>query len=52
MAVAMICLFAAIFYPTLLVVAAAAAFMGLIVRIVRDSFRQAVAMKDELDFTI
>ena len=50
--VACICLIATYFHPLLLLVAAAAAFMGLIVRIVRDSFRQAVSMKDELDFTI
>lgn len=52
MAVAIICLVATFFHPLLLIVAAAAAFMGLIVRIVRDSFRQAIAMKDELDFTV
>ena len=52
MIVAAICLAAAFFHPLLLIVAAAAAFMGLIVRIVRDAFRQAVVMKDELDFTV
>lgn len=35
-----------------LVLAGAAAFMGLIVRIVKNAFEQAIAMKDELDFTI
>ena len=52
MMVAAICLVSAIFFPTLSVIAAASAFMGLIVRIVRDAFRQAVSMKDELDFTV
>jgi len=52
MLVSVICLAAALFHPLLLLIAAAAAFIGLIVRIVRDSFRQAVAMKDELDFTV
>jgi len=52
MMVAAICLVSAIFFPTLAVIAAASAFMGLIVRIVRDAFRQAVSMKDELDFTV
>lgn len=35
-----------------LVLAGAAAFMGLIVRIVKNAFEQAISMKDELDFTI
>lgn len=35
-----------------LVLAAAAAFMGLIVRIVKNAFEQAILMKDELDLTI
>lgn len=39
-------------YPLLLVVAIAAGFMGLIVRIVKNAFEQALAMKDELDFTV
>lgn len=34
------------------VLAGAAAFMGLIVRIVKNAFEQAISMKDELDFTI
>lgn len=36
----------------ILVLAGAAAFMGLIVRIVKNAFEQAISMKDELDFTI
>ncbi len=52
MIVAAICLLGSWIYPTLLVLAAAAAFMGLIVRIVKNIFEQAVSMKDELDFTV
>ena len=40
-----------LFLP-LLVLAAAAAFMGLIVRIVKNVFQQAITMKSELDLTI
>jgi hypothetical protein len=43
---------AGLVYPLLLVVAIAAGFMGLIVRIVKNAFQQAIAMKDELDFTV
>ena len=50
--VAVVCLLGTGFYLILLVFAAAAAFMGLIVRIVKNILAQAVAMKDELDFTI
>ena len=50
--VALICLLAIWVYPTLLVMAVAAAFMGLIVRIVKNVFEQAVSMKDELDYTV
>ena len=50
--VALICLLGSVFYLTLLVMAAAAGFMGLIVRIVKNVFQQAVSMKDELDFTV
>jgi hypothetical protein len=39
-------------YPLLLLVAIAAGFMGLIVRIVKNAFQQAIAMKDELDYTV
>ncbi len=41
-----------IVYPLLLLVALAAGFMGLIVRIVKNAFEQAISMKDELDFTV
>jgi hypothetical protein len=39
-------------YPLLGLIAIAAGFVGLIVRIVKNVFEQAIAMKDELDFTI
>ena len=39
-------------YLPVLVVSAAAAFMMLIIRVVRNAFGKAVAMKDELDYTI
>ncbi len=39
-------------YPLLLLAAVAAGFMGLIVRIVKNAFEQAISMKDELDFTV
>lgn len=51
-AVALICAFGTPFYLTIGVVAAAAGFMGLIVRIVKNAFQQAIEMKDELDFTV
>lgn len=52
MAVAAICLpFSLLFFPFLLV-AAAAAFMGLILRVVKNAFQQALALKEENDYTI
>ena len=39
-------------HPSVLVVAAAAALMGLIVRIVKNVIQQGSAMKDELDLTV
>ncbi len=42
---------APVYLPTL-VLCAAAGFMALIVRIVKNAFQQAIAMKDELDLTI
>lgn len=38
--------------PTLLAITLAAGFVGLIVRIVRNVFEQAILMKDELDLTV
>lgn len=43
---------AGLVYPLLLLVAIASGFMGLIVRIVKNAFQQAIAMKDELDYTV
>lgn len=50
--IGLICLVGTFFYFALCLIAAAAAFMGLIVRIVRNAFQQAISMKDELDFTV
>lgn len=50
--VALICLAAALLYLPFLFLALAAGFMALIVRIVKNVFQQAIAMKAELDLTI
>lgn len=57
--VSLCCFFAALFclafswrFPVLLVITAASGFVGLIVRIVKNVFQQALRMKDELDFTV
>ena len=50
--VAVVCLLTGLVFPLLLVIAVAAGFMALIVRIVKNAFRQAVDMKNELDLTI
>ena len=49
---ALICLASCVYYLPFLFVSAAAAFMALIVRIVKNVFQQANAMKSELDFTV
>ncbi len=49
---AAVCLAGTFFYPAMFVPALAAAFMALIVRIVKNSFEAAIRMKDELDLTI
>ena len=50
---AALCLFLGVFVSVMfLFIAAAAAFMMLIVRVVRHAFEQAVRMKDELDYTV
>ena len=49
---ALICLVSTLYYPPFIFLAIAAGFMALIVRIVKNAFQQAVAMKDELDLTI
>ena len=46
------CLLSCLYYFPFVIVAAAAAFVGLIVRIVKNVFRQALDMKAELDLTI
>lgn len=50
--VAAMCLVSVIWYLPFVFVAIAAGFMCLIVRIVKNAFQQALAMKDELDLTI
>ena len=45
-------LLSAIYYLPFMIIAIAAAFMMLIVRVVKNVFRQAVDMKSELDLTI
>ncbi|MBQ9459606.1 MAG: DUF2975 domain-containing protein [Oscillospiraceae bacterium] len=49
---AAICALSALYYLPFLFLAAAAGFMALIVRIVKNAFAQAIAMKDELDLTV
>ena len=49
---ALICLVSAAYYLPFGFVAVAAGFMALIVRIVKNAFQQAIAMKDELDLTV
>ncbi len=51
-AAALVCLACASVWSSLAIVALAAAFMALIVRVVKNVFEQAILMKDELDFTI
>jgi len=49
---AAICLVSAAYYLPFAFIAVAAGFMALIVRIVKNAFQQAIAMKDELDLTV
>lgn len=51
-AVAVICLGAAWFFFPFLLVSAAAAFMCLILRVIKNVFQEALALKEENDFTI
>ena len=46
------CLICGFWYVPLFVLAVAAGFMALIVRIVKNVFQQAIAMKSELDLTV
>ena len=47
-----ICLVSGVYYLPFAVIAVAAGFMALIVRIVKNVFQQAILMKDDLDLTI
>ena len=49
---ALVSLLSAVYYLPFAFIAVAAGFMALIVRIVKNAFQQAIAMKDELDFTV
>lgn len=51
-AAGLICLASALYYLPFLLLAVAAAFIGLILRVVKNVFEQAVALKNENDFTI
>lgn len=51
-AACLICLAATPVWYSLSIVAVAAGFVGLIVRIVKNVFEQAILMKDELDYTV
>lgn len=48
----LVCLCCSFCFPSLLIVTLAAGFVGLIVRIVKNVFQQAIEMKDELDLTV
>ena len=50
--VSILCLGSCLYYMPFIFVAAAAGFMALIVRIVKNVFQQACAMQSELDLTI
>lgn len=51
-AAGLVCLGCSFCFPSLLVVTLAAGFVGLIVRIVKNVFQQAILMKDELELTV
>lgn len=52
LAEAAVCLASSFYYVAFLLVAVAAAFMALIVRVVKNVFAEAIALKDENDYTI
>ncbi|MGN1389819.1 MAG: DUF2975 domain-containing protein [Bulleidia sp.] len=52
LAVLLTCAIGLLYTPMFFLIAAAAGFMCLIVRVIRDAFAKAVRMKDELDLTI
>lgn len=47
-----ICLLSTAYYVPFVIIAIAAGFVGLIVRVVKNAFAHAIAMKSELDLTI
>lgn len=51
-AAGLICLCSALYYMPFLMISAAAAFVGLILRVVKNVFAEAVRIKDENDYTI
>ncbi len=51
-AAGLICLVSSLYYMPYLIIAAAAAFVGLILRVVKNVFAEAVRIKNENDFTI
>lgn len=51
-AAGLICLVSTFYYPLFIVISVAAAFIGLILRVVKNVFAQAVLLKDENDYTI
>lgn len=51
-AAGLICLVSMIYYPPFLVISGAAGFIGLILRVVKNVFAQAVLLKNENDYTI
>lgn len=49
---ALICFFSMFYYVLWGVLAACLAFMGLLIRVIKNAFQQAKELKDEVDFTI
>ena len=49
---AIICLVSAFYFTTWAIVATAAAFTGLIVRVIKNVFSRAVSLQDDADYTI
>ena len=47
-----ICLLSTLYYVPLILVSIASGFMALIIRIIKNIFEQAIAMKTELDYTV
>ncbi len=52
MAGALACIFGGLVYPAFFLIGGIAAFIGLILRVVKNVFAQAVELQDENDFTI